>query len=747
MPNIQEIAFYSQLLNGQIEEANSNNIPLIKVIQKGALLSLAEDGSEDAVVLVSSFIAQRQDQQMIQLGLKILEHLAIMGNTASKNAICQLVIQYNLAPARQIVLDRQFTPDDSSSKAAFLILTGQLDKFNQADADYRLLTSFYLSSEGNIRKRLMASTRQAGLEELGQVLFALQNPTDETLSVIIDRFANFKSPKIKNLVIDGFSTLSERGSQPSQEALCQLFIRNENPLCLSILLEKGYLPSSPDQRALFYLLSSQMSKYEELDFDRSLLASIYGSLEKPIRARIMTQVQKNGHSDWIKAITGNSRMRFVNDLTDADWDSAISFLKEKGDWVDLWKLAQISPPIWSAIILDWLYEYQPPLSPEDYQAFSRLADLARTCLSHPPMVSRTKTLSGHVLEVTCLASDASKNILVSGSADQSIRVWDFDSGDLINFVSYPGRQIRTLAVSPDGKQVAVSTDDHNIQIINLADNRFVKSFQGHTSTVKCIAITSDGWFLASGSFDRSIRLWRFPFGPELKTITGGISEVFCLAISTDRKYMFSGGADHIVRIWSIPDGSAHEVMEGHTDTITSVAASPDGLYLASSSRDHTIRIWNLSNGSIHNDPLPHNSLATCMVFTPDSHNIVSGHLDGSIHLWNVSTGSTLLVIPAHEGPVTGLVINQDGTVLASSSNDQKIHFWDISSILQTHTPIDRFAPQSIHRIQEWSKDKRVSATNRLWLQFSIELYQFRRRYDIEIAEPEVIRTGNFDIEL
>jgi WD40 repeat protein len=747
MSDQKEIDLYSRFLNGHFEEKISGDPLLIKTIQKGILVSLGEDGSPDAITLLSDFIAQQQDSYLVLLGLKILDHLAASGNNPSKNALCRLFIQHNLQAARQLALERQLTPDDPSEKAVFLFLTGQFDKYELADPDYKLLTSAYLSGESDPKKRLVVSAREAGLDELVLVLTTLQNPTEGALVSIVNDFSHFKSQKIKDLVVYGLSNLAQQGSQPGQDVLCQLFIATENQQSLAIAQARGYLPSNPSQRALFYLLSDQMQKYEELDFNRGLLASIYGSSEKSIRHRIITQVQRVGHPDWIKGITGNSRIRFVNDLTDADWGSAISSLKEKGDWANLWNLAQVSPPFWSATILEWLCEVRPVFLPEDHEGFAHLADLSRACISNPPAVDHIKGLTGHLLEVTCLASDAQKTILVSGSADQSIRVWDFASGDLQNLVSVPGRQIRSLAVSPDGELVAVSTDDHNIQLINRSNNRFVKSFQGHTSTVKSIAITPDGWLLASGSFDRSIKLWRFPFGPELKTISGSISEVFCLALSADRRYMISGGADRVVRIWSLPDGSAFKVLEGHSDTVTSVAASQDGQFLATSSRDNTIRIWNFPSGSIHKDLLPQNSLATCLIFNPDSQIILSGHLDGSINIWNISTGNKILSIPAHQGPVTGLVLNLDGTILASSSNDRKINLWDISSIVLTRVPIDRYTYQSIHQIQEKSKDKRVSASNRSWLQYSLEFYQFRRRFDIEIGEPKVIQTGNFDIEL
>jgi WD40 repeat protein len=747
MADPKELDLYTHMLYGPWETVLARDTLLIQTLQKGVLVSLGEAGSADAINLLYEFISRKPDPALDRLGMQILEALAVQGNADSKNAVCRLFIACNHSAARQAALDHRLIPDEPSEKALFFFLTGQMEAFQEADPGFQLLADAYLSGSVELKKRLLGSARQAGLDELVLVLTALQNPTPEGLAVIVQNYSHLKSEKIKELAIGGLADLAERESQPGKDALCQLFIATENTRCLAIAQEKGYLPSDPANRALFYLLSSQMEKYEQLDFNRSLLASIYGSIDKPIRNRIMLQVQKNGHPDWIKGITGNSRIRFVNDLTDADWESAILSLKEKGDSANLWKLAQVSPPFWSAQILKWLYENRPSFSEEGALAFSHLTDLARDCIGQPPVVDPIKTLSGHLMEVTCLSSDAARDILVSGSADQSIRVWDFDSGDLLNLVSYPGRQIRSLAVSPDGKQVAVSTDDHAIQVINLADNRFVKSFQGHTSTVKSIAITPDGWFLASGSFDRTIKLWRFPFGPELKTISGTTSEVFCLAVSTDRRYLFSAGADRMVRVWSLPEGAPHRVLEGHSDTVTFVAASPDGQYLASSSRDNTIRIWNFPGGSIHKDLPPQTSLPTCLAFTPDSHLLLSGHLDGTIGFWNISSGLPVLSLPAHQGPVTGLVLNRDGMVLASSSNDRQIKLWDIRSIVLTRLPIDEYTYPAVRQIQEWSKDRRVSASNRSWLQFALELYQQRRRFDIEIGEPKVIEAGQFDIEL
>jgi WD40 repeat protein len=80
-----------------------------------------------------------------------------------------------------------------------------------------------------------------------------------------------------------------------------------------------------------------------------------------------------------------------------------------------------------------------------------------------------------------------------------------------------GQQIRTLtghtyavyavAVTPDGRQVVSGSWDDTVRVWDLASGQPVRTLTGHTGAVDAVAVTPDGRQVVSGSSDHTVRVW------------------------------------------------------------------------------------------------------------------------------------------------------------------------------------------------------------------------------------------------
>lgn len=164
------------------------------------------------------------------------------------------------------------------------------------------------------------------------------------------------------------------------------------------------------------------------------------------------------------------------------------------------------------------------------------------------------TLQGHHNWTRAVAFHHTDSLLLaSGSEDNTVRLWDVGSGQLIT---------------------------------NLQE-------QGG---INAIAFSPDGFLLASGSNDATIRLWEVGTGKERHILQGHLHTVFSVAFSPDGLLLASGGVDKTVKLWEVETGRELFSLQGHTSWVFSVAFSPDGRVLASGSRDKTIKLWDVSNG-------------------------------------------------------------------------------------------------------------------------------------------------------
>jgi WD40 repeat protein len=153
----------------------------------------------------------------------------------------------------------------------------------------------------------------------------------------------------------------------------------------------------------------------------------------------------------------------------------------------------------------------------------------------------------------------------------------------------------SIAISPDGKYIVSGSGDNTIKIWDFKTAKCLNTLEEHTRNIHSIAISPDGKYIVSGSFDNTIKIWDFKTAKCLNTLEGHTSWVISIAISLDGKYIVSGSSDNTIKIWDFKTGLCLKTLEGHEEEkeVNSIAISPDGKYIVSGSEsyDSTIRIW------------------------------------------------------------------------------------------------------------------------------------------------------------
>ncbi len=170
----------------------------------------------------------------------------------------------------------------------------------------------------------------------------------------------------------------------------------------------------------------------------------------------------------------------------------------------------------------------------------------------------------------------------------------------------------SVAFSPDGKRIVSGGADNTVRLWDAATGQPVgQPLTGHTESVSSVAFSPDGKRIVSGSEDSTVRLWDAdtgqPVGQPMIGHAGpvqvagmGDQTVTSVAFSPDGRRIVSGNrdvnfslfGDTTVRLWDADTGQpVGQPMTGHTDRVTSVAFSPDGNFLVSGSFDDTVRLW------------------------------------------------------------------------------------------------------------------------------------------------------------
>ncbi|TFY54899.1 hypothetical protein EVG20_g9520 [Dentipellis fragilis] len=96
-------------------------------------------------------------------------------------------------------------------------------------------------------------------------------------------------------------------------------------------------------------------------------------------------------------------------------------------------------------------------------------------------------------------------VLVSGSLDNTIKLWDVDTGKTMRTLF--GHIEGVWAVASDKMRLVSGSHDRTIKLWSLEEGRCMTTLVGHMGAVTCLALGEDK--IVSGSDDGDIRIWSF----------------------------------------------------------------------------------------------------------------------------------------------------------------------------------------------------------------------------------------------
>jgi WD40 repeat protein/tRNA A-37 threonylcarbamoyl transferase component Bud32 len=287
------------------------------------------------------------------------------------------------------------------------------------------------------------------------------------------------------------------------------------------------------------------------------------------------------------------------------------------------------------------------------------------------------TLRGHLKSVASVAISPDGEMLASGSLDNTIKLWNLNTGQEISTLKGHSKSVGAVAISPDGQTLASGSWDNTIRLWNLKKADKIRTLAGHFSQVVSVAFSPNGEILASSSLDNTIKLWDLKTGEEIHTLSGHSNWVMSIAFSPDGQTLASGSWDNTVRLWDLRTGDKIRTLTGHSNHVNSVAFSPDGQMLASGSWDNTVKLWNFNTGQEIRTLHGHSKAVYSVRFSPDMQTLASGGMDNTIKLWNPNTGRELYTLEGHFNNVVSLAFSSDGRTLASGSQDFSVKIWRV----------------------------------------------------------------------
>jgi WD40 repeat protein/serine/threonine protein kinase len=305
-------------------------------------------------------------------------------------------------------------------------------------------------------------------------------------------------------------------------------------------------------------------------------------------------------------------------------------------------------------------------------------------------------LGGNSTTVRSVALSADGRLALSGSVDNTARLWDTSGGRCLHAFEGHTAPVNSVALSADGRVALSGSRDKTFRLWDTSDGQCLHVFEGHTASV-ILALSSDGQLALTGS-ERTLRLWNLADGQRLRTWFNGHSQTYdsvsSVALSSDGRLALSG-AELVgsispigLRLWDISSGQCMRTFEGHKRGVTSVALSADVRVALSGSRDTTLRLWDLSDGRCLRIFEGHTDEVSSVALSADGQFALSGSSDKTLRLWDTSDGRCLHQFAGHGLGVYAVALSGDGGFALSGGGDNALRRWIIDWAVEDRSPAD-----------------------------------------------------------
>ena len=129
------------------------------------------------------------------------------------------------------------------------------------------------------------------------------------------------------------------------------------------------------------------------------------------------------------------------------------------------------------------------------------------------------------------------------------------------------REVNSVAFAPDGKTFLSGSHDNTVRVWDSATGQCLCVCEGHRDDVNAVAFAPDGKSFLSGSWDSTVRVWDSATGQCLRVCEGYSGLVNSVAFAPDGKTFVSGSYDGTIRVWSTETGECLQVIQNYPGLI------------------------------------------------------------------------------------------------------------------------------------------------------------------------------------
>ncbi|MFC9895887.1 TIR domain-containing protein [Nocardia sp. NPDC127579] len=289
-----------------------------------------------------------------------------------------------------------------------------------------------------------------------------------------------------------------------------------------------------------------------------------------------------------------------------------------------------------------------------------------------------RILSGHDNWPWPVVLSPRGDVLATGDAAGVLRLWALPSGELLHECR-PGGGGSELVYSMDfcDSTLAAAYRDGVVRLWDTETGTQEGEFTAAAGAVYRVAFGPGGRLLAAAAVDGSISLWDPEAAVRVRVLTGHTGRVYTLAFHPNLPILASGDTEGGLRFWDYETGATRHVSAEHSGAaLYWIGFDPAGDQLASGDSAGRVCLHDSVTGELRHRLTAHTGSIWPFAFRADGRQLAVTDDQFTTRLWDPATGACRHTLTGHGRQVTTVRFNADGTLLAACGNDGVVRFWD-----------------------------------------------------------------------
>ena len=259
-------------------------------------------------------------------------------------------------------------------------------------------------------------------------------------------------------------------------------------------------------------------------------------------------------------------------------------------------------------------------------------------IGNEKIVSEIFSTIGHSAKVTSICYSYDGNYIISGSDDNTIKVWMAQTGQLIRTFENPNEsQTRNVSISPNG-QIIIINDGfylYHIEKIYLIEfqsgkvlnNKIIGSKKIYPDTI-CFSSRGD---LIGFTKNKTVILYDFQLDKYLE-LQENHTRAQIIKFSNN-ELLVSGNSDGSLTIWSRFSEQIIAKCKGHKNEVIYLCFSYNDKYMASAGSDGTVIIWDMKTYKLFKEFKAHNEIKAMQFSSNDLSLVTVG--SNTVKIWRI----------------------------------------------------------------------------------------------------------------